>query len=121
MKKSNRLIALVVAMLMMLTDVSSIWAAGERVQDSILDSVVTENPEEADTKQSAMNVEAEGEGTVGTLLAEELQQDFDRSQAQAHIADLKVEGQIVTVTYASDVQADLVAGIFTEDGKKLVA
>ena len=121
MKKSNRLIALIVAMLMMLTDVSSIWAAGERVQDSILDSVVTENSEEADTKQSAMNVEAEGEGTVGTLLAEELQQDFDRSQAQAHIADLKVEGQTVTVTYASDVQADLVAGIFTDDGKKLVA
>ena len=68
-----------------------------------------------------MNVATEGEGTVGSLVSEELQQEFTRTQAEAYISDLTVEGKIVTVSYVTNVQADLVTGIFTEDGKSLLA
>lgn len=77
--------------------------------------------EKGEQQSTSMNVATEGEGTVGSLVSEELQQEFTRTQAEAYISDLTVEGKIVTVSYVTNVQADLVTGIFTEDGKSLLA
>ena len=116
MKKNRRILALLIAMVMMLTDVSGIWAASENVQNA-----TSETEENISSEETKVTSSAEGEGTVGSLLAEELQQEFTRTQAEAYISDLTVEGQTVTVSYATNVQADLAVGIFTEDGKSLLA
>ena len=116
MKKNKRILALLIAMVMMLTDISGIWAASENVQNS-----TGETEENISSEETKVTSSAEGEGTVGSLLADEFQQEFTRTQAEAYISDLTVEGKTVTVNYAANVQADLAVGIFTEDGKSLLA
>ena len=117
MKKKRRILAFLIAMVMMVTDVSGIWAASENVQDYTSGT----DSSKGEQQSTSMNVATEGEGTVGSLVSEELQQEFTRTQAEAYISDLTVEGKIVTVSYVTNVQADLVTGIFTEDGKSLLA
>ena len=120
MKKKRRILAFLIAMVMMMTDVSGIWAASENVQD-YTSGTEGSTEEKGEQQSTSMNVATEGEGTVGSLVSEELQQEFTRTQAEAYISDLTVEGKIVTVSYVTNVQADLVTGIFTEDGKSLLA
>lgn len=67
MKKNRRILALLIAMVMMLTDISGIWAASENVQNSTGETEGNVSSEETKVTSSA-----EGEGTVGSLLAEEL-------------------------------------------------
>ena len=93
MKKKRRILAFLIAMVMMVTDVSGIWAASENVQDYTSGTDGSEE-EKGEQQSTSMNVATEGEGTFGSLVSEELQQEFTRTQAEAHISDLTVEGKL---------------------------
>lgn len=74
MKKKRRILAFLIAMVMMVTDISGIWAASRNVQD-YTSGTESSTEEKGEQQSTSMNVATEGEGTVGSLVSEELQQE----------------------------------------------
>lgn len=85
-----------------------------KISNDANDSQSTVGSEESD-------LEIEGNGKIGTLLAEELSQEASNKDSSIYgIVDVKMNNNVALIEYYTKVEATIIVGIYNEEKTKLI-
>lgn len=79
--------------------------------------------ENGDVKMSTEQIAVEGTDSFGTMLSSEIDEKLENQQTSqgCHVFSIEVEGNQALVTFETTESAALVVGIYSEDGKQMIA
>ncbi len=84
---------------------------------------VTKAEENETVQMSTEQIAVEGTDSFGTLLSSEIDEKLENKQTSqgCHVFSIEVEGDQALVTFETTENAALVVGIYSEDGKQMLA